>query len=58
MLDAESLEPGSASYDLAWICAQLGQIDECREWLAKSGEPGKLISADMMAGAPRLGERA
>jgi hypothetical protein len=52
LLEADSLEPGSAAYYLAWVCAQLGEIDECREWLEKSGEPGNLVSCDSLATDP------
>jgi len=46
---AEVHQPGSASYNLACICAQLGQESECREWLERSKEPGLLVSREQMS---------
>jgi tetratricopeptide (TPR) repeat protein len=46
---AEARQPGSASYNLACICAQLGQESECREWLERSKEPGLLVSREQMS---------
>jgi hypothetical protein len=46
---AESHEPGSAAYNLACVCSQLGHESECREWLQRSREPGVLVSRDQMS---------
>ena len=46
---AEAYEPRSAAYNLACVCAQLGELSKCREWLEKSGEPGILVSREQMA---------
>jgi hypothetical protein len=39
----------SAEYNLACICARLGEEEECRQWLEKSREPGILVSREQMA---------
>ena len=49
LMEAESREPGSAAYNLACVCAQLGDDDACREWLQRSGEPGVLVSREQMS---------
>jgi tetratricopeptide (TPR) repeat protein len=46
---AESVEPGSAAYNLACVCAQLGHESECRQWLERSREPGILVSREQMS---------
>src|SRR5262249_33918570 len=55
LTEAESHEPGSAAYNLACVCAQLGDEGECRQWLEKSREPGILVSKDQMASEQELG---
>jgi hypothetical protein len=47
--ELESWATGSAAYDLACVCAQLHDPDQCRYWLQESREPGFRISADAMA---------
>jgi hypothetical protein len=46
---AESHAPGSAAYNLACVCAQLGDEAECRRWLERSREPGVLVSREQMS---------
>lgn len=46
---AEAHAPGSAAYNLACVCAQLGDDGECRQWLERSREPGVLVSREQMA---------
>ena len=55
LTEAESREPGSAAYNLACVCAQLGDEGECRQWLEKSREPGILVSREQMANEQELG---
>ena len=45
----ETWATGSAAYDLACVCAELHNLEECRYWLQESREPGFRISADAMA---------
>jgi len=40
---------GPAAYNVACLCARLGEIDECRLWLERSREPGFCMSRDQMA---------
>ena len=47
--EADRQEPGSAAYNLACVCAQLGDDAACRQWLEKSREPGVLVSREQMA---------
>jgi hypothetical protein len=54
LAEAESHAPESAAYNLACVCAELGEPDECREWLEKSREPGILVSRDQMAAEEEL----
>jgi tetratricopeptide (TPR) repeat protein len=54
LVEAESHEPESAAYNLACVCAQLGDPTECRQWLEKSREPGILVSRDQMASEEEL----
>jgi len=54
LTEAEGREPGSAAYNLACICAQLGDDDGCREWLQRSGEPGVLVSREQMGAEEEL----
>ena len=53
-LAAESREPGAGAYSAACACARLGETDECRHWLEKSGEPGVKISPDELALSPHF----
>ena len=53
-LQAESLKPGSGAYNVACLCAMLGEEDECREWLLKSNEPGTLVTYEHLAADPDL----
>ena len=43
--------PGPSAYNVACICAELGEMEECRQWLEQSGEPGGSVSRDQMASA-------
>ncbi len=45
-LQAEDIVPGVAAYNLACISALLGNESECRSWLVKSREQGKLPNID------------
>ena len=54
LAEAESHDPESAAYNLACVCAQLGETDECRHWLEKSREPGILVSREQMASEEEL----
>lgn len=47
--ELESWATGSAAYDLACVCAELQDGQQCRYWLQESREPGVRISADAMA---------
>jgi tetratricopeptide (TPR) repeat protein len=49
LLLAESREPRSNAYNLGRLCAELGELSECRHWLEQSGEPGILVSREEMA---------
>jgi tetratricopeptide (TPR) repeat protein len=51
---AESVEPGSAAYNLACVCAQLGDESGCRHWLERSREPGILVSREQMSAEQEL----
>ena len=53
---AEGLErdPKSSEYNLACVCARLGEFDECRQWLQRSGEPGRYVTREEMAADPEL----
>jgi tetratricopeptide (TPR) repeat protein len=48
LLESETRVPDSATYPLAVICAQTGDLEECRRWLRASGEPGGNISRDWL----------
>ncbi|HLK66521.1 MAG TPA: hypothetical protein VKU19_23970 [Bryobacteraceae bacterium] len=48
LLDLEAGTPQSAAYSLACLCAQTGEIEECRRWLEASREPGIQYSRDAM----------
>ena|ERR1041385_5860368 len=52
--EADHQEPGSAAYNLACVCAQLGDGAACREWLERSREPGILVSREQMAAEEEL----
>lgn len=39
---AEELKPGVGSYNLACVAARRGRADECKEWLDRCNEYGKL----------------
>ena len=54
LAQAESRSPRSNAYNLACVCAQLGEVDECRRWLIESREPGILVSVDEMASEEEL----
>jgi tetratricopeptide (TPR) repeat protein len=49
LTDAEQHQPGSAAYNLACVCAQLGDEAACRDWLERSREPGVLVSREQMS---------
>jgi tetratricopeptide (TPR) repeat protein len=49
LTEAETLDPTSAAYNLACVCAQMGDEAECRRWLEHSGEPGVLVSREQMS---------
>jgi hypothetical protein len=51
--EAYSRDPMS-TYNLGCVCARLGEWDKCREWLEKSGEPGRFITREEMAADPEL----
>jgi len=51
--EAYSRDPMS-TYNLACVCARLGELDECRDWLEKSGEPGRFLTREEMAADPEL----
>jgi tetratricopeptide (TPR) repeat protein len=51
--EAYSRDPIS-TYNLGCVCARLGEWDKCREWLEKSGEPGRYVTREEMAGDPEL----
>jgi hypothetical protein len=43
-----------STYNLACVCARLGEISECRQWLEKSGEPEWLLTRSELASDPEL----
>jgi tetratricopeptide (TPR) repeat protein len=47
-------DPTSSTYNLACVCARLGEFDECRRWLERSGEPGRLATREEVAADPEL----
>jgi hypothetical protein len=53
-LELESRSPRSVAYNLACVCALLGDREGCRHWLQHSLEPGILVSSDWMARDPAL----
>ncbi len=46
LYDAEKIQPGAGSYNLACICALQNKEDECRKWLETSQQFGKLPSRE------------
>ncbi len=54
--EASSRDPLRSTYNLACVCARSGEFDECRQWLEKSGEPGRLITREGMAADPNLAD--
>jgi len=54
LLEAELHDSESAAYNLACVCAQLGEAAACRKWLEKSREPGILVSCEQMASEEEL----
>ncbi|HEY1219920.1 MAG: hypothetical protein ABSE42_03420 [Bryobacteraceae bacterium] len=49
LIEAVSRLPRFGAYELACVCARLGEPAECRSWLEKSGEPGIRVRPDEMA---------
>jgi hypothetical protein len=52
--DAGARNPGGSTYNLACVCARLGQFDECRRWLEECREPGRYVIREEMATDPEL----
>jgi hypothetical protein len=48
LMEDAALGPGPSAYNIACICAELGEIQECRRWLEQSQEPGGCVSRDQM----------
>jgi len=49
LVEAASRRAPSAEYNLGCVCARLGELEESRQWLEKSREPGILVSRAQMA---------
>lgn len=45
---------GPSAYNVACICVELGEIEECRRWLEQSQEPGGYVSRDEMSAEREL----
>jgi hypothetical protein len=54
LAEADSRAPGFSAYELACVCARLGEPAECKSWLEKSHEPGIRIRPNRMATQPEL----
>jgi tetratricopeptide (TPR) repeat protein len=54
LAEAESLVPGSTPYFLARLYGEIGDADQCRVWLEKSGEPGRQMGSVLVEKQPEF----